>query len=218
MPIANDPWNLFEYVLKNANSWEEAQSFLKGIVLDSMGSLPTAEAGQIVHSDKRFYLTSANRRIISRASDVLITPVTVADTTVEILLWTGTIAANTLAAGKVYVASGFGKFSTANASDSLTIRVKLNDVTLDSLTSTLGTITDKPGSVVAHLTVKSIGETGSVSSFLDFQLDAKAYRANISSTAINTTIGSNLKITAQWDAANAGDTVTIDQALMEAKG
>ncbi len=218
MPIANDPWDLFGYVLKNANSWEEAQSFLKGITLDSIGSLPTAEEGQSVHYNKRFYATSSNRRILSRASDVLITPVTVADTTVEILLWTGTVNADTLAVGKVYIASGFGKFSTANASDSLTIRVKLNDVTLDSITSTLGTITDKAGSIVARLTVKSIGETGSVASFLDLQLDEKTYKANISSTAVNTTIGSNIKITAQWDAANAGDSVTIDQAMLEAKG
>ena len=218
MAMVNDPWDLFEYVLKNANSWEEIQSYVKGIIVDTMGSLPAAEEGQLVHHDKRFYLTSANRRIISRASDVLITPITVANTTVETLLWTGTVDADTLAVGKVYRTTSSGKFSTANASDSLKIRVKLNDVTLVEIDSVLGNVTDKPGSVKSCLTVKTIGATGTVSSFFDLQLDEKIYRADISSTVIDTTTGSDIKVTAQWDAADAANTMTIDQGFLEGLG
>jgi len=46
-----------------SDTYKTVKTFLKGIVLSTMDSLPDAVAGQILHYDKKFYLTSANRRI-----------------------------------------------------------------------------------------------------------------------------------------------------------
>ena len=204
--------------LRSIHSWEDVQTFLKGIVLGDMESLPSELEGQIFHHEKKFYLTSANRRVISRASDALLIPVTVANTITETTLYTGSVAANTLFPGKVYRVSIYGKFSTANASDSLKLRVKLNGVTLADIDSVLGNVTNKAGSVKTYLTVRSVGATGIVSCFCSFQLDEKIYHADISSTTVDTTTGNNIEITTQWDAANEGDTITINQGFLEAMG
>ena len=213
-------WNseILSSLLTNIHSWNDVQTFLKGIVLGDMESKPPELEGQIFHHKKKFYLTSANRRIISRASDALLIPVTVANTVTETILYTGSVAANTLTSGKVYRISTYGKFSTANASDSLKIRAKLNGVTLSDIDSVLGNVTNKAGSVETYLTVRSIGTTGTVSCFCSLQLDEKIYHADISSTLVDTTTGNNIEITAQWDTANEGDTMTIDQGFLEAMG
>ena len=125
-------------LLTQANLWTAIQTFNKGINLSGLAALPSLTDGHIFHFNKRFYLDSANRRVISRASDAMITSVTVANTTVETLLWEGGVAANTLAAEKVYRVSVYGQFSTQNASAELTIRAKLNNIELSSAISFTG--------------------------------------------------------------------------------
>ena len=203
-------------LLTQINDWTAVQTFKKGINLTGIAAPPSAVNGQIYHYNKRFYLDSANRRVISRSGDVTLTPVTVANTDVEMTLWEGTVLPNTLAVGKVYKGWGLGKFSTANASAVLTIRTKLNGVELSSITSSLGKVTDVAGFARAFITIRSIGVAGTVTCFSSFQLDQKSFIANNSSVAIDTTSGSNMEITAQWNTAHAENTVTIDQGFLEA--
>jgi len=203
-------------LLTQVNDWTEVQTFKKGINLTGIAAPPSTVDGQIYHYNKRFYLDSANRRVISRSNDVLTAPVTVANTVTETTLWEGTVLANTLAVGKVYKGWGLGKFSTTNASAVLTIRTKLNGVELSSIASTLGKVTDVAGFARSFITIRSIGATGTVTCFSSFQLDQKSFIANNSSVAIDTTSGSNMEITAQWNAAHAENTVTIDQGFLEA--
>ena len=210
--MSSNPWKAA------GDIWKEVQTFLKGIVLSSMDSLPDAVAGQILHYDKKFYLTSANRRIISRASQVLITSITVANTTTETTIYTGSVAADTISAGKRFIVSGEVQFSTANANAALTIRIYLNETLMGSLTSSLGNVSDKAGFFETKLTVRTVGETGTVSCFVSLQLDEKSGRANIGSTVFDSTAGSDLVVTAQWDEALEGNTATIDQGCTEAKG
>jgi len=203
-------------LLTQINDWTEVQTFKKGVNLTGIVAPPSLVSGQIYHYNKRFYLDSANRRVISRSNDVLTVPVTVASTTAETTLWEGTVLANTLAVGKVYKGWGLGKFSTTNASAVLTIRTKLNGVELSSIASTLGKVTDVAGFARSFITIRSIGATGTVTCFSSFQLDQKSFIANNSSVAIDTTSGSNMQITAQWNNAHAENTVTIDQGFLEA--
>jgi len=203
-------------LLTQANDWTAIQTFKKGINLTGLVAPPSVVDGQIYHYNKRFYLDSANRRVISRSNDVLTSPVTVANTVTETTLWEGTVLANTLAVGKVYKGWGLGKFSTTNASAVLTIRTKLNGVELSSIASTLGKVTDVAGFARSFITIRSIGATGTVTCFSSFQLDQKSFIANNSSVAIDTTSGSNMEITAQWNDAHAENTVTIDQGFLEA--
>ena len=123
---------------------------------------------------------------------------------------------NTLAIGKVYRISTFGKFSTTNASSSLTLRTKLNNVEIASLTSNLGNVTNVAGYAQAIITIRTLGTTGTVTCFSSFQLDEKTFIANNSSIIINTTEGNNVELTVQWNTAHAENTVTIDQGFLEA--
>jgi len=175
----------------------------------------TLKPGMIEYSDGKFYLTSANRRVISRASDSLITPVTVADTTDETTVWTGILAANTLLPYKVLRVSASGKFSTANANDKLTIRLKSNGTVLLELESTAGVVSDAPGHMSAYGTVRTIGVSGNIASHGELTLAAKSAHANTSSTVVDTTASNNLAITAQWSNALAGNTFTFDQGFLE---
>ena len=203
-------------LLAQVNDWEELQTFEKGINLTGLAALPNVASGQVLHYGKRFYIDSANRRVISRASDSMLTPVTVANTDVDTLLWEGNISANTLAVGKVYRASVYGQFTTANSGSILTIRVKLNNNELAQITSHLGIVTDKAGFAQAYITIRSIGVAGTVTCFSSFQLANKSFHANNSSVNLDSTSGSNIQISAQWSSALENNICIADQGLLEA--
>jgi len=214
--VITNPYQPWKFLLKQENTWDEVQTFKNGINVDGPDSLLAAVDGQIYHYDKKFYLTSGNQRVISRASGAMVTPVTIANTTTETTLYEGTVLSNTLSVGKVYRVSVFGQFSTVNASVALTIRTKLNGVELASITSTLGQVTGVAGFTQAYITTRSTGATGAVSCFSSFQLDEKSFIANNGSVTLDTTSGNSIQITGQWSIANASNTVTADQGLLEA--
>ena len=189
--------------------------FKDGIILKDLDSLPAVVPGTLEFYNGRMYLTSANRRIVSRASDSIVTPVTVADTVAETTVWTGNIAAGTLLAYKVLKVHASGQFSTANASDTLTVRLKLNGATLLELVSNAGSVTDEPGHMKAYGTVRTSGVSGTMASHGVLVLATKSTHANNSNTVINTEISNDLSITAQWSNALAGDTFTFDQGFLE---
>lgn len=202
-------------LLSQVNDWAEPQTFKKGINLTGIAVPPGIVEGRIYHYNKRFYLDSDNRRVITRAGNVLTAPVTVSNTTAEVTLCEGTIAVDTLSFGKLYKAWVLGQFSTADASAGLIIRIRLNNIQIASTTTTFGKVTDAAGFVRVLITVRSIGESGAVTCFNSFQLDQKSYIANNSSIPVDSTAGSNVRITAQWSAANTGNIVTIDQSFLE---
>ena len=177
--------------------WKYVQTFTQGIILKALDALPPIVKGQIFLYNDRVYITSTNRRIISRASGVMTTPITVANSTTETTVWSDTVAANSFDAAKVYIFYAYGKFSTMDAAASLTIRFKLNDVTVSSISSTLGVVTDAAGYVKSTMTIRSVGAAGTVSCFSQFQLDAKTESDNDSSITFDTTALGSVKITAQ---------------------
>jgi len=205
-------------IVSSPNNWGEIQTFGDEIRLESLAGCPTLQSGQIFHYDKRFFLTSANRRAISRSSNVLVTPVTVADTAVETVLWTGTVSPATFAVGKEYRFSVLGRFSTANASDTLTIRVTLNDLEISQLVSNAGVISDVAGSVHSYVSIRAIGVSGLLNCFANFQLHDKTYHADNSSISVDTTTATLFKVTAQWSTALPGNICIANQGFLEALG
>jgi hypothetical protein len=186
------------------------------VLFDSLSSLPSVIAGKIFHYNKRFYITGANRRIISRASDSIIMPTTIANTTDETIVWTGSVSENTLGINKVYRINAFGKFSTANASSILTIKIKINGTTVTTLSSALGVVTDEPGFLWMTGTIREIGVSGGISSHGYIRLGNTDIHEHDSNIVLNTTIANSIKITFQWSSANANNSATIDQAFLEA--
>lgn len=189
---------------------------IEHIKIASGNLLSTLKPGVIEYKDGVFYITGAgNRRAISRSSDSIVTPITVADTVVETTVWTGVLVANSLSVKKVLDVKASGQFSTANASDTLTVRLKLNGTTLLSLTSNAGAVTDEPGHMSAYGTVRTIGATGTIASHGMLALGVKSTHANTSSTVVDTTTSNDLTVTAEWSNALAGNTFTFDQGFLE---
>jgi len=185
------------------------------VKLTSGTLLTVPEIGVIEYYDGRYYITSVTRRVISRASDSIIIPATVADTVTETTVWTGTLAIDSIRPYKVYRVNFYGKFSTANASATVTIRIKLNSTVVVILTSTGGTVTDDFWHGSATLTARTIGVTGTVSGHGDVMLGVKSVHTNTSSIIVDTTAATNIIVTIQWSAALAGNTLTLDQAFLE---
>jgi len=184
--------------------------------LTSGTNLTTPEAGTIEYDGTRFYITgSGARRVISRASDVITTAATAANTTAEITVFTAVLPANILAAGKVYTVLGYGKASTQNASATLTIRVKVDGVTLVTLACTPGQAANDPMCYRLTFTVRTIGATGTISSHGDIEVKDSKVHTNTSSTTVDTTAVGGVTVTFQWDNAHADNTATLDQGFLK---
>ncbi len=175
----------------------------------------TPEVGLLEFYEDRWYITGAARRVISRACCTIVTSTTVANTVNETTLWTGPVPANILGIGKMYKIEGMGQFSTHDAADTITIRVKIGTTTIITFASTAGTVSNKAWHVDAWITLRTLGATGTVSAHGHVTLNATSVHANTPSTIIDTTAAENLTITAQWDSADAGNTIQIDQAVMK---
>ena len=178
--------------------------------------LTTPEAGALEYDGTGTYLTNVNhRRFISLSSDSIITPVTVSNTANETTVFTAVLNANELKAQRVYRLNLYGEMSTASASDTIRIRVKINGTTLVDVTSTAGAVTDEPSHAKIVFTVRSTGMAGAISSYSELEIGAKEARINTSSVAVNTTIVNNIICTFQWSAAKVDNIATLDQAFLE---
>ena len=207
----SNPWTL-------GDVWRAIQTFMNGIVLSPLDTLPPVTPGQIFLYNDRVYITCTNRRIISRGDGVMTSPVTVSNTTTETTLWSETIAANGLKAGKVFTYQAYGKYSTQNASETLTIRFKLNDVTIASIVSPLMAVSDKGWYAKAVVTIRTVGTTGAASCFSSLQINEKASISDDSSETINTTIAGSAKITAQWGSALVDNVAIANQGFLTVVG
>lgn len=179
-------------------------------------NLTTPEAGVMEYDGTRFYITgTAARRVISRGSDSIITPETVHTSVAETTVFTASLPADTIAAGKVYEIFGYGKASTHDASATLTIRLKINGTVLVTVGEKPGAAADDPLHYRLSFTARTIGVTGTISSHGDIQIKDTIEHANVSSTVINTTGIITVTVTFQWDASHASNTATLDQGFMK---
>lgn len=180
------------------------------------GTLNTSsEAGAIEFDGHRFYATGTNRRILSRASDSIVTSTTAANTTDETTLFTATLVANSLSVNKVYKITFFGSFGTHDASSVVTIKMKINGTIIVTLASTAGSVTDKPWHGFGYMTCRTTGVSGTVSSHGDIMLNNTTMHTNTASIVVNTTTINSLILTTQWDTAYLANTLTIDQGFLE---
>jgi hypothetical protein len=183
----------------------------------TMGTLLAApEAGVLEYDGTGIYLTNTNhRRFISQAADSIITSQTVANTVVQTTVYTAVLNANELKAYRVYRLWYFGKFSTHDAADQITVVVNVNGTTLVTLQSTAGLVTDAPFSGSCVFTVRTTGVAGTISSYGNITLGTKIVNTNTSSVSVNTTAINYSTLVFQWSNADAGNTITLDQAFVE---
>lgn len=153
------------------------------------------------------------------AADTLLTSaLSISNDTTEGTMYTRVTAANTLLANQVYKVRIAGRLTTANGTDYVTIRLKLNAVTIITVTTPLGTVTDSGFFVEFQFTVRTAGASG-VLQFVAHGAGASGviigHTGSSSPTTIDTTAAQNFTVTMQWSNALAGNVVRLDQALTE---
>lgn len=180
-------------------------------------SMPSAQTGQMEYDGKQYYLTpSQTRRTLQHISDTLVASEDVADTIDETDIFVTTIDANALAAGQIVRALLLGRYSTANGTDTVTIRFKVNGATVLSITTTAAAVTDTPFACDIVSTIRTIGATGTFWSYVQAALNNVNKHATVTSDeSIDTTAEVELSVTVQWSAADPGNTISLDQSLLE---
>ncbi len=180
-------------------------------------NLTTPEAGAVEYDGHKLYFTPVGaRRAVNLADGVITSTTSVANTTTETTAYTDTLPASELTVGRVLRVTLLGRYSTANGTDTFTLRLKLGSTTLISIVSSASSVTNVPLKAVLTATVRSTGSSGTVFAFGEamFNHTDKSV-TNTATTTVNTTTAENITATVQWTAANASDSVSIDQAFAE---
>jgi len=176
--------------------------------------LTTPETGTIEFYNDRFYITNvALRKIIDRSNGTIVASTTVANTTDETTIYTDTIPANALKVGNFIEVILAGQLSTHDASDSVTINLYLGSTLIGTATSTPKQVTDIPWHLNAFFTVRTVGETGTISIHGDIVTGETITYFNTPSVVLDTTAAEDLTVKVQWDNANADNTIQADQGI-----
>jgi hypothetical protein len=184
-------------------------------------NLTTTEAGVLEFDGTRWFATPVTtRRAVALSSDHITASTSVTNTTTETTVFTGTIAANEMAVGKTFRARIMGRFSTANATDVFTLRPKVNGVTAGVLNSNAALRTNAPFYAEFTFTVRTTGSApgtlGTYWTFASGVIDSSPENATgTAAGSVDTGLAANVTFTVTWTAANAGNTVSIDQAYLE---
>lgn len=191
-----------------------ANIYADKLYLGSAALLETPIAGAIEYANSRFYVTNlAVQRALDRTSDVALETVTVANTTTEIVIWTGDMPANSLVAGNVFRFLANGIVSSESAADLVTVRIKVNGVTKATLESEAKQLDDDSWHLDAVATQRTIGATGSRAIHIHLVVDE--YETIVTGVAeIDTTASMDVTITAQWNNAKAGNSISLFQGFM----
>lgn len=172
-------------------------------------------SGSIQFTKGRFYITGANQRVISRASNTMTSSIVVSNTSAQHCLFSSQITANTLLVGKMHRILGYGSLSTHDASDKVTITTTMNGTTLVTLETTAGLVTDAPWNIETVVTTREEGINGVAAGFGHIQFTDKHLDVNVYSAHINTIAVNAFGIQAKWDTANVGNSIRLDQAILK---
>lgn len=152
---------------------------------------------------------------LSFKNSIRTTDITVANTTTETTVHTSEIIANQLTEGKMYILTLSGKFSTANASDFVTMRFKLGGVTIFSEILNPKTVADSPFNIEFKQTIRTTGATGTYSAAIEGHLNDQILLETPLNGVVDTTCQEDITVTVQWSSANANNSFTVMQSLLE---
>lgn len=183
-------------------------------------NLTTPESGAIEYDGDSFLMTVASDRKIVTLSDGTITSdTTVNNTITETTVYTESISANDLHVGQMVTVRVNGIYSTANGTDTFTLRFKFGGTEVDSFTSTAANVTDGPFEIEFVGTIRSVGGTGSImTAAKGFFNNELKQSGNTSATTVDTTSAGDITVTIAWSAADASNSVTVQQGLARFDG
>jgi hypothetical protein len=183
--------------------------------------LTAPESGAEEFDSFRFAATpvSAIRKFKALTSAHITATTTVANTAVATTLWTGAIPANSVATAQTYGARVMGRYSAANGTDTLTLDVKVGAVTVFTVTTTPGAVTNQPILLDFQFTVRTTGAGGTGWGFLEQEIGTEAKAQTGTATfALDTTAAMDVTVQATWSAADAGNTTSVDMGYLSALG
>lgn len=169
-------------------------------------ALTTPETGSMEFHDSRFYITNkSNRKAIDRTGDVKLTTTTVENTITETTVFTASVPANSWVAGNVLNMEMFGDISNTAVSNDVTIRAKIGGVTIATLVTNGRKLTNACWVVTGKAIIRTVGTTGEMAWTMNCKVDGQDRDFACSVDTHDTTGALDLTITAEWDAAKAGN-------------
>jgi len=178
--------------------------------------LTTPEQGvfELIGSTLHF-TNSTIRRSQVQGSTVSSATIQVANTTTETTVFTTSVGASELTVGKqieLFLCGLYTSNSGAGA-NTLTVRVKYAGTTILTLVTVESANTDQLFRLLATLTCRTTGATGTLQSSAIFDLNGVATKPQaVALPTIDTTTAQNITITAQWSDANASNDIRFQQA------
>lgn len=178
-------------------------------------SLPAGTKGFLDFDGEHLLFTQGEqRRPFLFLSDTITTSQNV-NTTTETEIWTADLDPNTLAVGSFFEADIFGKYSNTDGTSTFTLRFKVAGVTILSIVSTAAIVTNQPVMAKFINTVRSIGASGSFWPYVEAKINnVNKDKPGTGVGAIDTESTQPVSITIQWSATDAGNTFSLDQALL----
>jgi len=190
-----------------------AHRFDAPLTLAEKALLETPVAGTLEYNGKFYITNEAGQKVIDRTSDVALETVTVTNTTVETTLWAAEMAANSLEVGNVFRFLADGVVSSASASDTVTVRVKVGGDVKMTLVSEAKQLNDDHWHLEANATQRTLGVSGSRAMHMDLVVGDYSTET-IAIGTVDTTANMDVIITAQWNNAKAGNTISLYQGFM----
>jgi hypothetical protein len=171
----------------------------------------------LVQKDKRVPLSGPNGlnpTWIDRTQDVILETVSVSNTTEETTILTEPIAKSTLYKGQLIFVYATGQFSTANSSAQVTLRVRMGNTIVASIVNNAKSTTDAPWYLKYMGTVRAVNGDGYISSYINTHIDDQFQHTNHPNQNFDTDLLQDITITVQWNEADAGNIIEIDQGVM----
>jgi len=147
--------------------------------------------------------------------------VTVEDTVVETVLWTGHMAANSLVAGNMFKfhTDGIVNNASAGAGDRITLRIRIGGIAgavAATINPAAGNLTNAMWHIDANACQRTIG--GANPRAIHIMLVIGATTVGVKGVAnVDTTANMDVVLTAEWGNADAANVISLYQGYMEYK-
>lgn len=158
------------------------------------------------------------RALFSQTATVTVANTTTETTLISTGIGTVTLPTNFFVAGKTIRIKAWG-YMSSTGNPTLTVKLKLGSTTVCTYTGTSGNPSNNSWQVDSVITCRTTGSSGTVFGqglFEEVHGSGLVVGSdNTATTTINTTSSLAVNLTAQWGTANAGNTITITNFVLE---
>jgi len=215
--IASDTGEIAFLDVGTAAGWQTNDVFLKSHAESELPPPGSVEGQMAWNSDRKvpYWYDGNDIEYPVVGDDVLLSSVSVSNTTTETDIWDAGIDSGSIKVGRVYVIKLYGIFSTSSTSDNVTVRFYIGGVLVAEVTSTGKNSTDAPWSTKLSMTVREEGANGTVEPYANAKFNNASADDAEPAVTVDTTVPEEIQATAQWNNAKTDNTFTIQQGYMK---